>query len=177
MTTLAPVLDLVGDVGSYSVFNYNGDVWVAYIRHSGELEIHRSGDPIDAFIDADVPYPKNQISVVVVGGELLIFWVETTTSTLYLSKWHLGLRWYTQMPTPKWVGSSPSLAISATTKLILSYVDPAGQHVYRTSDDWGDNWNTSTVVDNEEVVREVDVNVYPPSSFDVFWAETSEESV
>lgn len=42
MTTLAPVLDLVGDVESFSLFRYRSALWVAYIRTSGELELHRS---------------------------------------------------------------------------------------------------------------------------------------
>lgn len=177
MTTLAPTLDLVGDIGSFSLFKYDGEAWVAYLRQSGELELHKVGSGLVAFTSIDVPYPKAQISVAVLGTELLIFWTHTASQAIYFSKWDLDFHYYTQAPTLLWSGSSPAAAIYSSTKLMVSYVDPSGQHVVRTSFNGGATWDSPVVVDNEETVYEVDVDIYPSSSQNVSWAESSNESL
>lgn len=172
MTTLAPVLDLVGDVGSFSLFLYGGARWVAQIRHTGALELHRSGDGQTVFLDIDVPYPKKQVAVEVFGDYLLIFWTKSTTNELYLSKYHLGLRRYTMQPTLLWAGASPAAAKFKTTKLVLSYVDENDQHVYRVSLDEGVTWSAAEIVDTN-TVTEVGIDVFPSTDHRVRWVETA----
>lgn len=172
MTTLAPVIDLVGDIGHFSCFVYGGARWVLYLRESGELELHRSLDGLTAWWGLDVAYVKKQVTACVFDDELIIVWTLPVTNELYLSKWHLGTHKYTQQPTLLWAGDSPSLARYLDTKLILNYRNGAQQHAYRTSLDTGVVWSAPVIVDSN-VVTEIDTDVYPASSVRVYWDETS----
>jgi hypothetical protein len=174
MTTLAPVIDLIGDVGSFSIFNYGGDVWVAYIRESGELELHQSGAGTTEFIDIDVPFPKAQVSVATLGSTLLITWTQRTTQELYFSKYDMSSRKYTLLPMLLWAGSSPALAVADTTKLVLLYRDSTGQNAYRLSTDGGAIWLAPVVVDNVTPVSQVGADVYTTASTHVYWVETAD---
>lgn len=174
MTTLAPVLDLVGDIGHFSAFVYGGARWVLYIRETGALELHRSLDGITAWWSLDVPFPKTQVTACVLGDELCIAWTQRTTEEIYFSRWHLDLHAYIQAPTLLWAGASPALAVYETTKLVLAYRNSGGQHVSRTSGDSGGTWSAIRTVDPAGI-SEVDVSVYPASDNRVYWDETSDQ--
>lgn len=174
MTTLAPVLDLVGDVGGFSLFRYAGALWVAYLRDSGELEIHRSDAGVLSFTSLEVPSmsaPKEQIAAIALGDELCLTWRHRDNGALYFAKWSFISRLVTQAPTSLWVGRSPSLKVYTTVNLVMAYRDDLDRHVYRTSRNAGLTWSADPIIVDSAAVLEVDLDVYPESSNTAYWDE------
>lgn len=174
MTTLAPVLDLVGDVESFSLFRYRSALWVAYIRASGELELHQSNAGVSTFISletADTLAPKAQVAAVALADVLCLAWRHAANGAIYFSLWSFATSTYVQAPIPLWVGASPSLKVYKSTGLVMAYVDGDGQHVYRISKDGGLSWSADPVVVDPINVLEVDLDVYPETENVAYWAE------
>lgn len=174
MTTQAPVLDLIGDVGSFSLFRYRSALWAVYIRTSGELELHRSAAGIAEFTSLEVretTMPKAQIAAVALGDTLCLAWRNVENGAIYFALWSFAAGAYVQMPISLWVGASPSLKVYKGTGLVMAYVAGDGQHVYRISKDGGLSWSADPVVVDPINVLEVDLDVYPETENVAYWAE------
>jgi hypothetical protein len=177
MSTLAPVLDLVGDIGHFSTFVYGGARWVLYLRETGALELHRSLDGITTWWSLDVPFPKEQVTACVLDNELCIAWAHRNTDEVHFSRWDLQTQVYSLAPTLLWAGVSPALARYGTSKLVLSYRDSLQRHVYRVSTDTGATWDVApTIVDDENEVAEVDIDVFSGTQR-VYWSETADPGI
>lgn len=173
MSIIPPNVELVGDIGSFALFRWGIDVWTLYIRHTGALEMHRGTAGETEFLSLETVatrFPKRHVSATIIGEELFIVWVESTTERIYLSKWQMGLRRYTQAPMLVVAGDSPSIRVFKDTNLILAYRSASGQHVYRVSRDGGLTWEGAVVIDAAQI-NELGIDVYPASENTAYWAE------
>lgn len=172
MSTLAPVVDAVADVKAFGLFAYLGVLWSIYVRENGALEIHRSGDAVSKHTSIDVPFVKRQPTATVIGNELCIAWAEPTSGAIFFSRWDFIASAYSAQPSSMAVGSSPSLKVYKTTRLVLGYRDGVNRFVYRISSNLGLTWSDEIVVD-PLAIAEVDIDVFPTSDNSAFFAETN----
>jgi hypothetical protein len=172
MSTIAPVVDAVADVKAFGLFAYRGALWSIYVRESGELELHRTGDAVMAHTSIDVPFRKRQPTATAIGDELCIAWAEPTSGAIFFSRWDLSAGRYSAQPSSMAVGSSPSIKVYKTTRLVLGYRDGVNRFVYRISANLGLTWSDEIVVD-PLAITEVDIDVFPTSDNSAFFAETN----
>ena len=173
MTTLAPVLDLVGDVKGVSLFRYGGALWAVYLRESGEMELHKSGAGILSFrsLEPATQYPKDHVAAVALEDVLCLAWAHRSLDAIYFSRWDMITMAYLQQPVSIAAGRAPALKVYKSDRLVLAHRDGVGRHVYRTSPDGGISWSAALVVD-PLAITDVDLDVYPESENIAYWAET-----